>query len=230
MSLARKILVVDDEAAIRKFLKVSLEAQGFKVEEAVNGNEGITQAIAVRPDLIILDLGLPDMEGFEVLSRLREWSKVPVIVLTVRDAEEDKVRALDGGADDYLTKPFSVPELLARIRVAERHRLPASESPLFQSGDLEVDLSARSVKVGTREVRLTATEWEILRLLVEHAGKAVTHRQILKQVWGPNAVEHTQYLRVYVGHLRRKLERGTDQAFIRTEPGVGYRLLLLGTD
>ncbi len=224
---AAKILVVDDEAAIRKFLRVSLEAQGFKVVEAVSGKEGLTQAVASRPDLIILDLGLPDIEGFEVLGSLREWSKVPVIVLTVRDDEEDKVRALDGGADDYLTKPFSVPELLARIRVAERHRLPASESPLFQSGDLEVDLSSRSVKVRGKEVRLTATEWEILRLLVEHAGKAVTHRQILKQVWGPNAVEHTQYLRVYVGHLRKKLEQATDQAFIRTEPGVGYRLLLL---
>ncbi|HKX12597.1 MAG TPA: response regulator [bacterium] len=222
-----KILVIDDEAAIRKFLRVSLEAQGFKVEEAVSGKEGLTQAIAGRADLIILDLGLPDIEGFEVLARLREWSKVPVIVLTVRDDEEDKVRALDGGADDYLTKPFSVPELLARIRVAERHRLPASESPLFQSGDLAVDLSARTVKVSGKEVRLTATEWDILRLLIEHAGKVITHRQILKQVWGPNAVEHTQYLRVYVGHLRKKLEQETEQSFIRTEPGVGYRLLLL---
>lgn len=226
MSSSRKILVIDDEAAIRKFLRVSLEAQDFKVEEAVSGQEGLTQAIAFRPDLVILDLGLPDIEGFEVLARLREWSQVPVLVLTVRDAEEDKVRALDGGADDYLTKPFSVPELLARIRVAERHRLPASESPLFQTGDLEVDLSARSVKVKGQEVRLTATEWEILRLLIEHAGKAVTHRQILKQVWGPNSVEHTQYLRVYVGHLRKKLETGNSGPFIRTEPGVGYRLIL----
>jgi two-component system KDP operon response regulator KdpE len=224
---ARKILVIDDEAAIRKFLRVSLVAQGFKVEEAVNGKEGLNQAIAFRPDLVILDLGLPDMEGFEALARLREWSMVPVIVLTVRDAEEDKVKALDGGADDYLTKPFSVPELLARIRVAERHRLPASESPLFQSGSLEVDLGARKVKVKGEEVRLTATEWEILRLLVEHAGKVVTHRQILKHVWGPNSVEHTQYLRVYVGHLRKKLDKGADAGFIRTEPGVGYRLLLL---
>lgn len=226
MNSSRKILVIDDEAAIRKFLRVSLEAQGFKVEEAVSGQEGLAQAIAFRPDLVILDLGLPDIEGFEVLARLREWSQVPVLVLTVRDAEEDKVRALDGGADDYLTKPFSVPELLARIRVAERHRLPASESPLFQTGDLEVDLAARSVKVKGQEVRLTATEWEILRLLIEHAGKAVTHRQILKQVWGPNSVEHTQYLRVYVGHLRKKLETANSGPFIRTEPGVGYRLIL----
>lgn len=226
MSQARKILVIDDEAAIRKFLRVSLEAQGFKVEEAVSGEEALTQAVFFRPELVILDLGLPDIEGFEVLARLREWSQVPVIVLTVRDSEEEKVRALDGGADDYLTKPFSVPELLARIRVAERHRLPASDSPLFQTGELEVDLSARSVKVKGQEVRLTATEWEILRLLVEHAGKAVTHRQILKQVWGPNSVEHTQYLRVYVGHLRKKLEMGIHGPFIRTEPGVGYRLIL----
>ena len=225
MKAIQRILVVDDEAAIRKFLRVSLQNQGYQIEEAVSGKEALTQAIAFRPELVILDLGLPDQDGLSVLKSLREWSKVPVIVLTVRDSEQDKVQLLDAGAEDYLTKPFSVPELLARMRVVERHSLPLdSKSPLLEFGPLEIDLAGRTVKVNGGLIRLTATEYSILRLLVENAGKVVTHRQILKQIWGPNAVEHTQYLRVYVGHLRKKLEADPEApSLIITEPGVGYR-------
>ena len=229
MSSKPKILVIDDEGAIRKFLRVSLEAHGYEIGEAVSAAEGLTQAVAFRPDLVVLDLELPDRSGLQVLKELREWSPVPVIVLTVRDSEEDKVALLDAGADDYLTKPFSVPELLARVRVAERHRShQATGDPVFRSGPMEVDLTSRQVKVSGKEIRLTATEYDILRLLVEHAGKVVTHRQLLKEIWGPNSVEHTQYLRVYVGHLRKKLEAGPEApALILTEPGVGYRLSVI---
>lgn len=226
MSASRRILVIDDEAAIRTFLRVSLSSHGYEVGEAATGKEGLSQAIAFRPDHIILDLGLPDMDGLEVLRQLREWSRIPVIILTVRDSEQEKVQLLDAGADDYLTKPFSVPELLARIRVAERHAASATkDEPLFKAGPLEVDFAARTVKVQGAEVHLTATEYEILRVLIENAGRVVTHRQILNKIWGPHAVEHTQYLRVYVGHLRKKLEEdpGTP-SLITTEPGVGYRL------
>ena len=221
-----KILMVDDEAAIRKFLRVSLEAEGYSVAEAASGKEGLLQAATQRPDLVVLDLGLSDMDGLEMLKTLREWSTVPVLVLTVRDSERDKVALLDAGADDYLTKPFGIPELLARLRVALRHRVPSSGlEPVFRSGPLEIDFSARQVKMRGQEVRLSATEYGILCLLARHAGKVVLHRQILKEIWGPNSVEHTQYLRVYVGHLRKKLE-GTDSktSLILTEPGVGYRL------
>jgi len=221
-----KILVIDDEAAIRKFLRVSLEAEGYSIVEAVSGKEGLVQAAGARPDVVIMDLGLSDMEGLEVLRRIREWSSVPVLVLTVRDAEQDKVQLLDAGADDYLTKPFSVPELLARLRVAERHYYSKEETgSVFHSGPLEIDFAARIVKVKGQEVRLTATEYGILRLLARNAGKVVTHRQILKEIWGPNSVEHTQYLRVYVGHLRKKLESDVSgPELLLTEPGVGYRL------
>jgi len=223
----KKILVVDDESAIRKFLKVSLESEGYQVFEAGTAADGIRQLIATRANFMILDLGLPDREGFEVIQKVREWSKVPILVLTVKEDEESKVRALDLGADDYLTKPFSVPELLARIRVAERHtHLPDLTSSLFQSGALTVDLLAHLVKVSGKEIHLTATEYDILKLLIKYAGKVVTHRQILQEVWGPNSVEHTQYLRVYVGQLRKKIEI-TDKKLILTESGVGYRLAIL---
>jgi len=227
MSAIQRVLVIDDEAAIRKFLRVSLEQHGYWIEEAATGTEGLTRAVAFRPELTILDLGLPDQDGLEVLKSLREWSKVPVIVLTVRDSEEDKVQLLDAGAEDYLTKPFSVPELMARIRVIERHQgAGVSEDPILKVGPLEVDFSARTVKIKGQPVHLTATEFEILRLLWKNQGKVVTHRQILKEIWGPNAVEHTQYLRVYVGHLRKKLEADSGTpALIITEPGVGYRFL-----
>jgi two-component system KDP operon response regulator KdpE len=224
MKAIQRILVVDDEGAIRKFLRVSLQNHGYQIEEAVSGKEALTKAIEFRPELVILDLGLPDQDGLSVLKRLREWSNVPVIVLTVRDSEQDKVQLLDAGAEDYLTKPFSVPELLARVRVIERRILPSDQSPLLKFGPLEIDLAGRTVKVNGKLIRLTATEYDILRLLVENAGKVVTHRQILKQIWGPNAVEHTQYLRVYVGHLRKKIETDLEApSFILTEPGVGYR-------
>lgn len=220
------VLVVDDETQIRRLLRVSLEANGYRVEEAATGQDGIAQAAQRHPDVVILDLGLPDMDGVTVLDRLREWSRVPVVVLSVRDREEDKIAALDHGADDYVTKPFRTGELLARLRVALRHAQPAPEMTVFRSDELEVDLAARVVKLKGREVRLTATEYSLLRLLVQHAGKVLTHRQILREVWGPNAVAQTHYLRVYIAHLREKLE--TDPArpqLILTEPGVGYRLL-----
>ncbi len=219
------VLVVDDEIQIRRLLRVCLEANGYRVLEAATGQEALTEAALRRPDVVVLDLGLPDLDGVTVLKRLREWSHAPVVVLSVRDREEDKVAALDNGADDYVTKPFSTGELLARLRVAQRHALPAPDVSVFRSGPLEVDLAARLVRVKGREVKLTATEYALLRLFVQHAGKVLTHRQILRTVWGPNAVEQTHYLRVYIAHLREKLE--TEPArpqLILTEPGVGYRL------
>jgi two-component system KDP operon response regulator KdpE len=218
-------LVIDDEIQMRRLLRVCLEANGYRVLEAPTGKDGIAQAAQHPPDVVILDLGLPDMEGVDVLKRLREWSRVPVVVLSVRDREEDKIAALDNGADDYVTKPFSSGELLARLRVAQRHVAPASEATVFRSGQLEVDLAARVVKLKGKEVRLTATEYSLLRLFVHHAGKVLTHRQILREVWGPNYVEQTHYLRVYLAHLREKLETNPAQPeLLITEPGVGYRL------
>ena len=221
-------LVIDDELQIRRLLRVCLEANGYRVSEAATGKEGLAEAAQRPPDVVLLDLGLPDMDGVAVLKRLREWSRVPVVVLSVRDREEDKIAALDNGADDYVTKPFATGELLARLRVAQRHALPAAENSVFRSGDLEVDLAARVVKLGGQEVKLTATEYSLLRLLVQHAGKVLTQRQILKEVWGPNAVEQTHYLRVYMAHLREKLERDPSQPrLFLTESGVGYRLMEL---
>jgi two-component system KDP operon response regulator KdpE len=228
MSLPLKpvALVIDDELQIRRLLRVCLEANGYRVLEAATGKDGIAEAAQHPPDVVLLDLGLPDMEGVAVLKRLREWSRVPVVVLSVRDREEDKIAALDQGADDYVTKPFATGELLARLRVAQRHALPAAENSVFRSGDLEVDLSARVVKLGSQEVKLTATEYSLLRLFVQHAGKVLTQRQILKEVWGPNSVEQTHYLRVYMAHLREKLERDASKPrLFVTEPGVGYRLM-----
>jgi two-component system KDP operon response regulator KdpE len=225
----KKILVIDDEPPIRKFLRVSLENEGYQVIEASTAKDGIRELIGTRPDVVILDLGLPDMGGLEVIAKVREWSKVPIVVLTVREDEETKVMALDAGADDYLTKPFGVPELMARLRVAERHSLGVAPNlATFRSGPLEVDLSGHVVKIQDKEVHLTSTEFAILKLLIKHAGKVVTHRQILQEIWGPHSVEHTQYLRVYLGHLRKKLESSaTAEKIIATEPGVGYRLLVL---
>ena len=219
-------LVIDDELQMRRLLRVCLEANGYQVLEAATGMEGIAEAAQHPPDVVILDLGLPDMEGVAVLKRLREWSRVPVVVLSVRDREEDKIAALDNGADDYVTKPFSSGELLARLRVAQRHAAPSSETTVFRSGQLEVDLAARAVKLKNKEVKLTATEYSLLRLFVQHAGKVLTHRQILRDVWGPNYVEETHYLRVYLAHLREKLEANPAQPeLLITEPGVGYRLV-----
>ena len=219
-------LVIDDERQIRRLLRVCLEGNGYRVLEAATGQEGLLQAAQHPPEVVLLDLGLPDLDGVSVLKRLREWSRVPVVVLSVRDREEDKVAALDNGADDYVTKPFSTGELLARLRVALRHAAPGADSAVFRAGDLEVDLTARVVKLKGQEVKLTATEYALLRLFVQHAGKVLTHRQILKEVWGPNAVQQTHYLRVYIAHLREKLEADAAKPrLIATEPGVGYRWL-----
>jgi two-component system KDP operon response regulator KdpE len=225
--LKPNVLVIDDEVQIRRLLRACLEGNGYRVLEAASGQEGIREAAQHPPDVVLLDLGLPDMDGVSVLKRLREWSRVPVVVLSVRDREEDKVAALDNGADDYVTKPFGPAELLARLRVAQRHGMPAAETPVFVSCDLEVDLTARIVRLAGKEVRLTATEYSLLRLFVQHAGKVLTHRQILKEVWGPGYVEQTHYLRVYIAHLREKLEADPSKPRrIATEPGIGYRFLV----
>jgi len=219
------VLVIDDELQIRRLLRACLEGSGYQVLEAATGSEGIARAVHHPPDVILLDLGLPDMDGVCVLKRLREWSQVPVVVLSVRDREEDKVTVLDNGADDYVTKPFGAAELLARLRTARRHSFPAAENPAFRSGNLEVDLISRVVRLNSREVKLTATEYSLLALLVKHAGKVLTHRQILERVWGPGYADQTHYLRVYVAHLREKLEDDPAKPrLISTEPGVGYRL------
>ena len=218
-------LVIDDEPQIRRLLRVTLEANGYSVSDAATGQAGIVQAAQARPEIILLDLGLPDMDGVEVLRRIREWSRVPVIILSVRDRENDKIAALDAGADDFVTKPFSSGELLARLRTTLRRSQPQSAEAIFRNGTLEVDLSARVVRKSGAEVKLTPTEYALLRLLVVHAGKVLTHRQLLADVRGPNAVEQTQYLRVHIAHLREKLEANAAQPkFILTEPGVGYRL------
>ncbi len=222
------VLVIDDELQIRRLLRVCLDADGYRVLEAANGQDGISEVAQHRPDVVVLNLGLPDMDGLMVLKRLREWSQVPVVMLSVRDREDDKIGALDNGADDYVTKPFATGELLARLRVAMRHNRSSSDSALFRSGRLEVDLASRVVKVGGREVKLTATEYALLRLFVRHAGKVLTHQQILREVWGPNYIDQTQYLRVYVGHLREKLEaEPSNPSLLLTEPGIGYRLVVI---
>ena len=219
-------LIIDDEVQIRRLLRLTLEAHGYRVFEAANGQSGLVEAGQRRPDVVLLDLGLPDLDGVTVLKRLREWSRVPVVVLSVRDQEEDKIAALDHGADDYVTKPFSTGELLARLRVAQRHTLPAPEVAVFRSGEVEVDFVRRAVSRAGKEVKLTATEYSLLALLARHAGRVMTHRQLLREVWGPNAVEHTHYLRVYVAHLREKLEADANQPqLLVTEAGVGYRLM-----
>lgn len=221
-----RVLVVDDEPPIRRLLRTSLGAHGYDVVEAASAQEAIVKSSTERLDLIILDLGLPDEDGLDVIRRIREWSRIPIIVLSVRGREADKIEALDRGADDYVTKPFSMGELLARIRAALRRRLQSEvEEPVFRSGGLTVDLARRIVSVEGREVKLTPTEYALLRVLVTHAGKVVTHRQLLREVWGPVYVNETHYLRVYIGHLRRKIEPDpTHPRYILTEPGVGYRL------
>jgi two-component system KDP operon response regulator KdpE len=220
-------LVIDDEVQIRRLLRVVLESADYHVHEAETAAQGLTDAATRRPDVVLLDLGLPDSDGVNVLRRLREWSQVPVIVLSVRDDEEGKVAALDAGADDYVTKPFSSAELLARLRAAQRKTRPEEEISRFKSGDLIVDLTARVVTRAGHEVKLTATEYALLRLFVRHAGRVLTHRQILREIWGPKSEEHRQYLRVYVTHLRQKIERDpAAPELVKTEPGVGYRLEL----
>ena len=223
------VLIIDDEIQIRRLLRVTLEANGYRVLEAAKGQDGLAEAAQRHPDVIILDLGLPDTDGLSVLKRLREWSRAPVLVLSVQEGDVDKVSALDNGADDYMTKPFSTAELLARLRVVQRRVLPEADQAVFHSGVLEVDLSSRLVTRKGQEVKMTPTEYSLLRLLVRNAGKVVTHRQILKEVWGPAYGEQTHYLRVYVAHLREKLEEDPARPeLILTEPGVGYRLVVAG--
>jgi two-component system, OmpR family, KDP operon response regulator KdpE len=219
-----RILVADDERAIRRFLKVSLGNQ-YEVFEAVNGEETLQAVATEHPDLVILDLGLPGMDGVEVTRRLREWTTIPIIVVSVREREDDKIAALDAGADDYLTKPFSVGELLARIRVAVRRSTRPDNEPVFQIGDLTVDLARRIVTMRGEPVTLTPTEYDILRALVQNAGKVLTHRQLLRAVWGTAYESETHILRVNVSNLRRKIEPDPARpTYIVTEPGVGYRL------
>jgi two-component system KDP operon response regulator KdpE len=222
---ATQVLVVDDEPAIRRFLGITLRAEGYRVLEASNGREALSQVAAHRPDLIILDLGLPDVDGVDVTRILREQSQVPIVILSVRDQEQEKVAALDAGADDYLTKPFGTGEFLARIRVAMRRTMQNTSGPLFVSQGLEVDLTRRIVRAAGQEVHLSPTEYELLRALVLQAGRVLTHRQLLRQVWGPGYDGETHLLRVTIGHLRQKLEPDPGRPhWIITEPGVGYRL------
>src|SRR5215831_7065588 len=217
-------LIIDDEVQIRRLLRVALEAENYQVHEAETGQQGLAEIASRRPAVILLDLGLPDVDGLDVLRRLREWSEAPVLILSVRDDETGKVAALDAGADDYVTKPFSTPELLARLRAAQRKTRPEEEVSVFKTGDLVVDLTARIVTRNGDEVKLTATEYALLRLFVRHAGRVLTHRYILREIWGPKSEEHRQYLRVYVTHLRQKIESdSTHPRLIKTEPGIGYR-------
>jgi|WetSurMetagenome_2_1015567.scaffolds.fasta_scaffold184737_1 two-component system, OmpR family, KDP operon response regulator KdpE len=219
-----RILVIDDEKQIRRMLKTALAGYGYNIEEASSGQEGLSQTTIFHPDLIVLDLGLPDLDGIEVIKRLRDWSQTPIIVLSVREDEEDKIRALDAGADDYLTKPFSMGELLARLRVAFRHMAKSEDEPVLVFGRLTVDLARRLVLLDGEEVKLTPTEYEILKYLALHSGRVITHGQLLRTVWGPNYQGETHYLRVYIGQLRRKIEKSPTQPhYIMTEAGVGYR-------
>ncbi len=220
------VLVIEDETQMRRFLRASLSSNGYQVLEAETAADGIAQAASRNPDLILLDLGLPDQDGLLVTQRLREWTRTPLIVISARGREEDKIQALDAGADDYLTKPFGVGEPLARIRVALRNaargELGSSELAV---GELKVDLARRQVLLHGQEVHLTPIEYKLLATLIKHAGRVITHRQLLKEVWGPGASEQTQYLRVYMGQLRHKLEQNPSRPqFLMTEPGVGYRL------
>jgi two-component system KDP operon response regulator KdpE len=219
------ILIIDDEIQIRRLLRVVLEGADYVVKEAENGLLGLQSIAAVRPDAVLLDMGLPDMSGLKVLERLREWSRVPVVVLTVQDCEADKVLALDTGADDYVTKPFATLELLARIRAALRRVQPHEERAVFSQAGLVVDLIARTVHRDETEIALTPTEWGLLTLLIRHSGRIVTHHQILREVWGAGSEKHRDYLRVYFSHLRKKVERNPAQPeLIINEPGVGYRI------
>ncbi|OGT98739.1 MAG: DNA-binding response regulator [Geobacteraceae bacterium GWC2_48_7] len=220
-----RILVIDDESAIRRFLHSALSSEEFNLHEAESGHSGLSAAAALRPDVILLDLGLPDMDGIEVIRRIREWSQVPIIILSVREREDDKVAALDAGADDYLSKPFGVGELLARIRVSLRRSLTQATEPVFTNDELRVDLNLRRVTLEGIEIQLTPTEYDLLRLLILHAGKVLTHRQILKRIWGVAHQEQPQVLRVTISNLRKKIERDPSRPrHITTEPGVGYRL------
>jgi two-component system KDP operon response regulator KdpE len=220
------VLVIEDEIQFRRLLRLTLEAVGYEVNEAANGQQGLNETAVRPPQGIIIDLGLPDLDGKEVIRRIREWSQVPMLVLTVRDSEDEKIAALDAGADDYLTKPFSGRELLARLRAILRRNQSTATSPVVRFGDVEVDLSSRVVRRAGAELRLTAKEHDLLRFLALHAGRVVTHRQILRELWGVNAEESPQYLWVYMTHLRQKLEPNPrEPRYLMTDAGVGYRLI-----
>ncbi|MGA2298101.1 MAG: response regulator [FCB group bacterium] len=228
MSNKIKILVIDDEPQIRKFLRISLESHSYQIIEAETGKDGLVQAAMNHPDIIILDLGLPDEDGLNILKQLREWSSIPVIVLSVRNSEQDKIMALDNGADDFVTKPFSVGELLARLRAALRHTLPVTESAIFKTGRMSVDLVSRTVKVNDETIKLTATEYSIIKLFVVNAGKVLTHKYLLKEIWGNTFAEDTQYLRVFMAQIRKKVEENpSNPKLFVTESGVGYRLNII---
>jgi two-component system KDP operon response regulator KdpE len=223
--MAEKILVVDDEESIRQFLSVTLTSQGYEILEAASGEEALSRARSQHPDLIILDMVLPDVDGIEITRRLRQWTQIPIIVLSVRGSERDKIAALDSGADDYLTKPFSSGELLARIRVAWRHKSDLSEETIFINGALSVDLSNRKINLFEQEVQLTPTEYSILKALVNRAGRVMTHRRLLQEVWGEQYGNELHMLHVNISNLRRKIEPDPARpSYIITEPGVGYRL------
>jgi len=220
-----RILIVDDEQQIRRLLKVTLGAHGYDAVEAAHGQEAINQAAVCKPDLVLLDLGLPDIDGKTVVSQIREWSQVPIIILTARDQETEKIAALDAGADDYVTKPFSTGELLARMRVALRRSVAAENQPVLVCGNLSIDFAQRRVAVAGKDVKLTPTEYEILKVMAQHAGRVLTHQQLLKAVWGNAYHDDTHYIRVYIGQLRRKIEENAAQPkYIITESGIGYRL------
>jgi two-component system, OmpR family, KDP operon response regulator KdpE len=222
-----RLLVVDDERPIRKFLKASLEGE-FNVNEATNGEEALAAAISFRPDIIILDLGLPDLDGVEITRRLREWTQIPIIVISVREQEQEKIAALDAGADDYLTKPFGVGELMARLRVALRRSTQPEAEPVFTNGSLIVDLSKREVQVDGKSVSLTPTEYDLLKTFIKYAGKVLTHTQLLRLIWGTAYESETHMLQVNISNLRRKIEPDPVRpSFIITEPGVGYRLRII---
>jgi two-component system KDP operon response regulator KdpE len=225
-TLPLRILVVDDEPQIRRLLHTALGAHNYHVIEASNGESALVKASTEHPDAVVLDLGLPDIDGTDVIRRLREWSQVPIIILSVRGGERDKIQALDLGADDFVTKPFSMGELLARLRATLRHHLHAeADQPIFQNNGLVVDLSRRIVTVNELEVKLTPKEYDLLRQLVLHAGKVLTHRHLLREVWGPTFMGENHYVRVYIGTLRAKIERDPARPkYIITEPGVGYRM------
>jgi two-component system KDP operon response regulator KdpE len=222
------VLVIEDEAPVMRFLRATLEAHGYRLAQASTAQQGLVEATTRSPDLILLDLGLPDLDGVELTRRVREWSTTPIIVVSARGREGDKIQALDAGADDYLTKPFGAGELLARMRVALRNAARAASvqvEAVFRTGELTVDLGARRVTMGGREVHLTRTQYKLLTTLVKYAGRVVTHRHLLREVWGPGSVEHSHYLRVYMGQLRHKLEEDPARPrYLETETGVGYRL------
>ena len=230
-AIGLRVLVVDDERAIRRYLHAALNGQGYSVYEASGGKEALNAVVADRPDLIILDLGLPDIDGVEVTRQLREWTHIPIIILSVREQEREKVAALDAGADDYLTKPFSTSELMARMRVALRHSMQTTVTPVFETGEMKVDLARRLVTIAGQEISLTPTEYDLLRVLVQNAGRVLTHHYMLRQVWGISADQivsaetDAHMLRVNMSNLRRKIEPDpTRPRYILTEPGVGYRL------